>query len=169
MTYTIDLTTVLKSLFFDVLTRMPRSSAGISWPELKEAFEAYERSGSRKQIHHRISQIFQQDQQISDTDSFRRIFRELAEDAEVATSSTPPPARSNPAPVAPTNPASVVPTNPAPVTPTNPAQVAPIIPAQVAPTNPTPVAPQSSAQGTPSEPSRQGRPRRKPCSWLCGA
>jgi hypothetical protein len=82
MTYIIDLTTVLKSLS-DVLTRMSRSSAGISWLELKEAFDAYEHSGDRQRIHHRISLIFQQDQQISNADSFRRVFRELAEDAKV--------------------------------------------------------------------------------------
>jgi hypothetical protein len=80
MTYTVDLTTVLKWLFDIVLSRLHRSSGTISWLELKEAFEAYERSGSRRQIHDRIREIFQQGQQIPDLDNFQRIFLELVED-----------------------------------------------------------------------------------------
>ena len=86
MTYTIELAVVLKSLIDVKLTRMPRvsqSTMGITWSELKEAFEAYEHSGPCRRIHHCISLIAQQDQQISDTDSFHRIFHELVKDAEV--------------------------------------------------------------------------------------
>jgi len=104
MTYTADLTTVLK-LLFDLLTRMPRSSTGISWSELEEAFKAYERSGSRRRTHHLISLIFQLNQQIS-ADSFRCIFRELVEYAEVPALVHAPVVTSNPGPVAVPEPAS---------------------------------------------------------------
>jgi hypothetical protein len=135
MTYTIDLTTVLKSLFV-VLTRMHRSPARISWSELEEAFQAYERSGSRQRIHRRISQISQQDQQVSDTDIFRRIFHELpeVEDAEV------------PAPVA------------VPVTPLKPVLLKPVL---VATSNSGPVVTSNSAPVAVPEPaSRPSRRRR---------
>jgi len=80
MTYTVDLTTVLKSLFDISLNRMPQSPARTTWLELKEAFEAYNRAGSHKQIHGRIRVIFQQDQQNLDSDRFQRVFRELVKD-----------------------------------------------------------------------------------------
>jgi len=150
MTYIIDLTTVLKSLF-EVLTpaRIPRSSAGITWSELKEAFEAYENLGSRQRIHRRVFQIFQQDQQIS-KDSFGLIFRELAEDAKV------------PAPVATSNPVQVATSNLAPVVASK------SNPAPVATSTPAPGVTSSLTQGATSESaSGQPRRRRKRCPWLC--
>ena len=75
MTYAVDLTAVLRSSFD--FTLMDELSGRIRWLKLKEAFEAYEHSGSREQIHSRICAIFQQDKQIPDTDGFQRIFREL--------------------------------------------------------------------------------------------
>ena len=152
MAYTIDITTVLKSLFDVKLARMPQipeSSAGITWSELEEAFKAYEDSGSRRRIHLRISLIFQQDQQISDTDSFRRIFRELVEAVEVP-APVPAPGPSNPAPV-PTPNSAPVPTpksNPAPVHTSNR----------------TPVDKPRPAQGATSEPESEPRRRR---GFLC--
>jgi hypothetical protein len=81
MIYTADLTTVLKSLFEITVIRMPHSSERATWLKLKEAFEAYEGSGSRQQIHHRICAIFQHQQQTLDLDSFHRMFYELVKDA----------------------------------------------------------------------------------------
>jgi hypothetical protein len=75
MTYSVDLTAVLRSSFD--FTLMANLSGRIRWLELKEAFDTYEHSGSRKQIHSRIGEIFHQDQQFLDTDGFQRIFREL--------------------------------------------------------------------------------------------
>ena len=76
---------------------MSQPTTGITWLEPKEAFEAYEHLGSRQRIHHRISLIVQQDQQIFDTDSSRRMFRELVKDAEVPASVSAQATTSNPA------------------------------------------------------------------------
>jgi hypothetical protein len=84
MTYTVNLTAVLKSLF-DIVIQMPQSSERTTWLKLKEAFEAYEGSGSRQQIHRRIYAIFQHDQQILDSDSFHHTFYELVKDEQQVT------------------------------------------------------------------------------------
>ena len=100
MTYTMELAVVLKSLIGVKLTRMPRASqstTGVTWSELKEAFKAYEHLAPCRRIHHHISLIVQQDQQISDTDSFRCIFHELVKDAEVHMSVSAQATTSNPA------------------------------------------------------------------------
>jgi len=100
-TYTVDLTAVLKSLFNIIVIQIPQSSERTTWLKLKEAFEAYEGSGSRQQIHRRICAIFQHDQQILDSDSFHHMFYELVKDERQVTgvaAPTPGPAP-GPAPV----------------------------------------------------------------------
>ena len=75
MTYTTDLTTVLKSLF-DIAK--PSFSEGTLWSELNKVFQAYEQLDPREQIHRRICASFQPDQQIDDPASFRRgLLRDL--------------------------------------------------------------------------------------------
>lgn len=106
MIYTADLTTVLKSLFEITVIRMPHSPERTTWLGLKEAFEAYEGSGSRQQIHHRICAIFRQQQQILDLDSFHRMFYELVKDVGAPASVPAPVATSSPAPEAALEPAS---------------------------------------------------------------
>jgi hypothetical protein len=80
MAYTVDLTAVLKSLFDVIVIQTPQSSEMTTWLKLKEAFDRYEGSGSRQQIHRRICTIFQQDRQMLDSDSFHRMFNELMKD-----------------------------------------------------------------------------------------
>jgi len=65
--YTVDLISVLKSLFDFTLN--PRLSGTMTWEVLKEAFEAYERSNSRQRIHDRVRSNFQQGGRILDLDS----------------------------------------------------------------------------------------------------
>jgi hypothetical protein len=72
MTYAVDLTTLLKSLF-EVRLKSDTEKT-ISWLELKEAYEAYEHSGSRQGIHRRICATFQQDQQTPDKELFQGMF-----------------------------------------------------------------------------------------------
>jgi hypothetical protein len=87
MTYTVDLTAVLRSLFNIIVIHMPESSERTTWLKLKEAFEVYEGLGSRKQIHRRICAIFQHDQQVLDSDSFHHMFCELVKDEGQVTAS----------------------------------------------------------------------------------
>jgi hypothetical protein len=87
MAYTVDLTTVLKSLFESMITpAQPPQSSGITWSELKEAFDVYKDKGSLERIHHRFYDIFQHDQQIlGSEDSFRGMFNELLKDERQGT------------------------------------------------------------------------------------
>jgi hypothetical protein len=88
MTYTVDLAAVLKSLFYIIMIRTPQSSERTTWLKLKEAFEAYEGSGSRQQNHRRICAIFQHDEQMLDSDGFRHMFNELVKDESQVTGVT---------------------------------------------------------------------------------
>lgn len=72
MTYAVDLTTLLKSLF-EVRLKSDTEKT-ISWSELKEA---YDHSGSRQQIHGRIGETFQQGQPTLDKERFYELFVEL--------------------------------------------------------------------------------------------
>jgi hypothetical protein len=83
MTYTVDLTAVLKSLFEVIQT--PQSSERTTWLKLKDAFEAYERSGFRQQNHRRICAIFQHDRQILDSAGFQDMFIKLVKDERQVT------------------------------------------------------------------------------------
>jgi hypothetical protein len=73
MTYAVDLTTLLKSLFDD----RPRDELGLTWSHLKRAYDTYEGSGPRRKIHRQICATFQQDQQILDKDRFEGMYVEL--------------------------------------------------------------------------------------------
>ena len=75
MTYAVDLTTLLKSLF-DVRLKSDTERT-TSWLELKEAYGAYEHAQSRQRIHRRIHATFQRDQQTLDEDEFEEEFIEL--------------------------------------------------------------------------------------------
>ena len=77
MAYTVDLIRVLESLFDFAI--VPNLSGRTTWPVLKEAFEAYERSDSRQQTHHQICANFQQDRQIHNLNSnnFDRVIHKL--------------------------------------------------------------------------------------------
>jgi hypothetical protein len=72
MTYAVDLTTLLKSLY--EIRLKSDTERTISWLELKEA---YEHSGSREQVHRHICAAFQQDQQTLDKEHFYGLFVEL--------------------------------------------------------------------------------------------
>jgi hypothetical protein len=86
MAYTVDLTTVLKSLFENMITPQLPQSSGITWSELKKAFDVYKDEGSLERIHHRFYDIFQHDQQIlGSEDSFRGMFNELLRDERQGT------------------------------------------------------------------------------------
>ena len=71
----VDLIKVLESLFDFAIA--PTLSGRTTWPVLQEAFEAYERSDSRRQTHRQICANFQQDRQIHDLNSFDRVIHEL--------------------------------------------------------------------------------------------
>jgi len=75
MTYAVDLTTLLKSLF-EVRLKSDTERT-ISWLELKEAYEAYEHSGYRQHIHRRICATFQQDRQTLEKDKEKERFHGL--------------------------------------------------------------------------------------------
>jgi len=82
MAYTVDLTTVLKSLFEITITpaQVPQRSGRTTWPEVKKAFDNYD-NGSLQRIHYRFCDIFQHDQQILGSEkSFRRMFHEFLRD-----------------------------------------------------------------------------------------
>ncbi len=70
MAYTVDLIRVLQSLFDFAIA--PKLLGRTTWPVLQEAFEAYERSDSRQQIHRQICANFQQDRQIHNLNGFDR-------------------------------------------------------------------------------------------------
>jgi hypothetical protein len=80
MAYTVDLIRVLESLFDFAIA--PTLSGRTTWPVLKEAFEAYERSDSRRQTHRQICANFQQDRQIHNLNSFDRVIHELLGEPE---------------------------------------------------------------------------------------
>ena len=76
--YTVDLIRVLRELF-DITLR-PELAFATTWNELKEAFEAYERSNSRQRIHKIICSKAMQDDQSLTPDSIGSKVRELLRD-----------------------------------------------------------------------------------------
>ena len=77
MTYSADLTTVLKGLFENITRSSSSESLTTTWPALKEVYQAHKMSETRQEIYRRIDAEFQQDRQIRDQDSFRRLLHEL--------------------------------------------------------------------------------------------
>jgi hypothetical protein len=73
--YTVDLISVLRELFD--LTLQPDKALATTWQELKEAFEAYERSPSRQRIHKSICSKSAQGEQIVTADDIREKVRDL--------------------------------------------------------------------------------------------
>jgi hypothetical protein len=73
MTYVVDLTALLISLF-DI-----EPGDELTWTDLKKAYD--DGSGSRQRIHRQICVDFKQDQQILDTEDFRSKYVELVKDA----------------------------------------------------------------------------------------
>jgi hypothetical protein len=73
--YTVDLISVLRELFD--LTLQPDKALATTWQELKEAFEAYERSPSRQRIHNSICSKSAQGEQIVTADDIREKVRDL--------------------------------------------------------------------------------------------
>jgi hypothetical protein len=137
MAYAVDLTTVLKSLFEITITpaQVPHPSGRTTWPEVKKAFDDYDRKGSLQRIHHRFCDIFQHDQQIlGSEDSFRRMFHELLKDERQG----PPPPASMPVSPVPKSASPSVPKGGTPVAP--PKHTAPIT-ASAAATHPVPIPP----------------------------
>jgi hypothetical protein len=81
MTYTVDLTAVLRSLFNVIVIQTPKSSEKPTLLQLKEeAIRAYESSGSRQKIRH--CPEVQKDPQIPDADSFRKMFDEVKDESQ---------------------------------------------------------------------------------------
>ena len=78
MAYTVDLISVLKELFD--ITLNPKSAGTTKWEELKEAFEAYERSKGRQNAHDACRLAFQRSNQLLDRDGFQKKIRELLDD-----------------------------------------------------------------------------------------
>lgn len=77
MTYSADLTTVLKVLFENITRSSSSESLTTTWPVLKEVYQAHKMSETRQEIYRRIDAEFQHDRQIRDQDSFRRLLHEL--------------------------------------------------------------------------------------------
>jgi hypothetical protein len=75
MAYTVDLILVLKSLFD--FTLKPGLEGTPTWEVLQDAFEAYERSDSRRHIHDSVSSNFQRSERILDQDSISKKVAEL--------------------------------------------------------------------------------------------
>jgi len=73
--YTVDLIRVLRELF-DITLR-PDAELTTNWPDLKEAFETYERSPSRRQIHTSIRSYTQRDGWILTPNDIHNKLREL--------------------------------------------------------------------------------------------
>ena len=69
MTYTVDLIPVLKSLLD--LTLKPGLAGTTNWEVLKEAFEDYERSNKRKEIHASCRSMYDRTNQILIQENFR--------------------------------------------------------------------------------------------------
>lgn len=66
--YTVDLVNVLKELFY--FTLKPSLALTATWEEVREAFEAYERSSSRQRAHNVIRSEFLQGGCILTADGF---------------------------------------------------------------------------------------------------
>lgn len=73
--YIVDLISVLSELFD--LTLQPDKALATTWKELKEAFEAYERSQSRPRIHNSLRSESAQGERIITADGINREVRDL--------------------------------------------------------------------------------------------
>jgi hypothetical protein len=73
--YTVDLIRVLRELF-DITLR-PGSNLATTWPDLKEAFETYEQSPSRRYIHESICSNTPRDGWMVTASDIRKKVREL--------------------------------------------------------------------------------------------
>jgi len=76
--YTVDLISIMRELFD--LTLQPNKVLATTWQELKEAFEAYERSPSRQRIHNSICSRSTQGEQIVTADGIREKIRDLVKE-----------------------------------------------------------------------------------------
>ena len=75
--YTVDLVNVLRELFD--FTLKPALALTTTWEELREAFEAYERSSSRQRIHNIICSKAPQGEHILTADGLNEKVRALVE------------------------------------------------------------------------------------------
>ena len=75
MAYTVNLVSVLTSLFDFSLK--PRLAGTTNWEVLMEAFEAYERSDKRKDVHASCRSIYDRKNLTLTQESFRRKINQL--------------------------------------------------------------------------------------------
>jgi len=75
MGYTIDLIAVLKSLFD--FTLKPDLVGRTNWDVLKEAFEDYERSQKRKEIHDTCRSLYERNNRVLSREIFRQTIKNL--------------------------------------------------------------------------------------------
>ncbi|KAI9464867.1 hypothetical protein HD554DRAFT_2174933 [Boletus coccyginus] len=75
MAYTIDLIAVLKSLFD--FTLKPDLIGTTNWEVLKEAFEDYERSQKRKEIHDACRSLYERNNRVLSREKFRQTIKNL--------------------------------------------------------------------------------------------
>ena len=79
MTYTIDLISVLKSLFD--FTLKPDLVGTTNWEVLKEAFEDYERSNKRRELHDSCRSLYERSSRILTRDVFRQTVKGLLDES----------------------------------------------------------------------------------------
>ena len=77
--YTVDLIRILRELFAITLRHV--FTLRVSWTELQEAIEAYERPGSRKRIHYRIRSKLPLSGPVLTTDDISSMVHELLQDS----------------------------------------------------------------------------------------
>jgi hypothetical protein len=75
--YIVDLILVLMSLFD--FTLKPDLAGSTNWEVLKEAFEAYERSDKRPEVHRGCREAFQRGESVLDWGSFVAKVKDLVE------------------------------------------------------------------------------------------
>ncbi|KAJ7897540.1 hypothetical protein B0H14DRAFT_3424899 [Mycena olivaceomarginata] len=80
--YTVDLIMVLQELF--KITLQPKSHGSVSWPDLQEAFEAYQRTTSQRTVHSAVSDLVEKRGQLSmDLTVIRESVKEMLEQYRV--------------------------------------------------------------------------------------
>ncbi|KAJ7882039.1 hypothetical protein B0H14DRAFT_1492364 [Mycena olivaceomarginata] len=80
--YTVDLIMVLQELFKIML--QPKSHGSVSWPDLQEAFEAYQRTTSQRTVHSAVSDLVEKRGQLSmDLTVIRESVKEMLEQYRV--------------------------------------------------------------------------------------
>lgn len=75
MAYTVDLISVLNSLFD--FTLKPDLAGTTNWEVLKEAFEDYERSNKRKEVHTSCRSMYDGKNLSLNRENFRRTINQL--------------------------------------------------------------------------------------------